>query len=100
MRNYFDDEPASPAPEAAEESQEPKPENEANTALLPKAVFAGREVQPGDTCEFTVTRVLEDEVQVAYKSSESEEAEEAEEEEPAEEAEAPAPESPMAGLME
>ena len=67
---------APPAPEeavdeapAAEEMPEEAKEDakgEDRTALLPKAVFAGKDIEPGTRCEVEVVRVHDDEVEVKY----------------------------------
>ena len=59
-------------PSAEAETPEPaKPrESEGDTALLPKSLFKP-EVKAGDTCEFEVVHVYEDEVEVKYHGSES-----------------------------
>ncbi len=44
------------------------------TTLVPKSMFEGKELKPGDEFYFTVKRVLENEVEVSYKHDESKEA--------------------------
>lgn len=45
------------------------------TTLVPKSMFEGKELKPGDEFYFTVVRVLENEVEVSYKHDESKEKE-------------------------
>lgn len=39
---------------------------EGETALLPKSMFAGKEINPGDEFVFKVVRLYEDEVEIEY----------------------------------
>lgn len=54
-----------PVEEPAAEEQ-PKAENGDQTALLPKAIFMGKDLEPGKRCEVEVVRVHDGEVEVKY----------------------------------
>ena len=43
------------------------------TTLVPKSMFEGKELKPGDEFYFTVVRVHENEVEVSYKHDEGKE---------------------------
>lgn len=92
--NYYDDGPAQ-QPSAAPQDKEDK--GEAQTALLPKAFFQGKDLQPGTRCEVEITQVHDEEVSVKYvEHDESKEAPEPGEEQ------SPPPSAPgdMASMME
>lgn len=53
--------------------QDEKPadnEAEGETALLPKSMFGGKEVNPGDEFVFKVVRLYSDEVEISYAKDE------------------------------
>lgn len=58
-------EPAAPEEKAPDEKQ---PEGEP-TAMVDKAVFAGKEVKPGDEFVFKVVSVQDRDVQIKYNTS-------------------------------
>jgi hypothetical protein len=47
-----------------------------DTALLPKAFFASKELEPGATCKVRVEHVYDDEVAVSYVAHEGDDASE------------------------
>lgn len=55
-------------PEAPESPQEESKEQESGeeTALLPKAFFAGKSIDPGTKCEIEIVHGYDDEVEVKY----------------------------------
>ena len=61
--NYFSDEASMPASKEAEGGE---------TALLPKSFLSGG-AKPGDTITLTVSRILDDQVEVTKGPTESEE---------------------------
>lgn len=85
--NYYDDGGAGGAPQGAEATA-PDEQAGGNTALLPKSLFGGKELKPGDTVTLKVSQVHEDEVAVEM-SGDSEPAEQPQEQ--PQPAEAPAP---------
>jgi len=82
--------PSAPAPESGGDGEAPNDQ----TALVPKAVFGGKELKPGDKCDIEVVRVHED----AYEVQGCEGGAEHEYSQPP--AEAPAPDGSMASMME
>lgn len=54
------------APPAPEESESKEQESGEETALLPKSLFSGKDIEPGSKCEVEVVHVYEDEVEVKY----------------------------------
>lgn len=60
---YSDAAPVTAAPEEAEAA--PADES-AETALLPKTFFAGKDLAPGTECTVRVEQVMEDQVAVSY----------------------------------
>lgn len=55
-------------PEVVDSPEEESKENESgeDTALLPKSLFAGKDIEPGSKCEVEVVHVYGDEVEVKY----------------------------------
>lgn len=53
------------------------------TALLPKSLFQGKELEPGSTCKIKIESIMGDEVEVSYVKHEEKE-EKKEEEDDAE----------------
>lgn len=75
MPDYYP-KPESDNPGPAESPEaENEEESSGGTTLIPKSVFGGREFNPGDTIEFKVTHIYEDEIAVepVGKESKSEE---------------------------
>lgn len=57
----------SPEPMESPESSEETPMEEGDdTSLLPRSMFPKEDLKVGDTCEFKVVSIIEDEVEVAY----------------------------------
>lgn len=50
------------------------------TALLPRSMFAGKELEPGAECKIKVESIMGDEVEVSYVRHEEKKEEKAEEE--------------------
>lgn len=56
------------APETEESPAEESKERESGeeTALLPKSLFSGKDIEPGSKCEVEIVHVYDDEVEVKY----------------------------------
>lgn len=52
-----------PTPEQPESKEN---ETGEETALLPKSLFSGKDIEPGSKCEVEIVHVYEDEVEVKY----------------------------------
>ncbi|HUD74610.1 MAG TPA: hypothetical protein VMQ76_06010 [Terracidiphilus sp.] len=92
-KNYYGDDGAQPAkPAAAPEKDDDSAGAGMETALLPKSLFHGKDLKPGDKCDITVVRVHEDQVEV-----EGCEGGEEDEEQPQEQGGAPAEDAGDAG---
>jgi hypothetical protein len=86
-KNYYGYEGAQPAkPAAAPEKDDDSAGAGMETALLPKSLFHGKDLKPGDKCDVTIVRVLEDQVEVEGCEDEGQE------EQPPEEGEIQPPE--------
>jgi len=72
--------PAAPDTSAADTEQNPESDTEdlGETALVPKSILAGKELQPGDTVTFKVVHLYDDEVELRPASESNEEEEETE----------------------
>jgi len=93
--SYYDDAPA-PSSQAPEGKPEPDADaSKTETALLPKSIFGGRDLKPGDKCDIEIVSVHEDDY--AVKHPETEEPEGGADESGPEPAEAP---GPMRSMME
>ena len=96
MPNLYDD-GAGEASEARPPADgDPGDEAKASTGLLPKSLFGGRDLKPGDKCDIEIVSVHEDEYEVKHP-------EDGESEQPAEQpAEAPAPDGggQMSSMLE
>jgi hypothetical protein len=64
--------PAATAPKPGDEEDS----SGGQTALLPKSIFGGKELKPGDKVEVTVARVREDAYEVEYSQAEEEQPQE------------------------
>jgi hypothetical protein len=83
-KNYYSDDDGAPAAKPQTQGDD-SPESGSETALLPKSLFHGKDLKPGDKCDITVVRVLEDQIEV-------EGCEDSEEEEPQQPEQASMPE--------
>lgn len=77
--DYYSDQPeaeGTPAEEAGEtpaeeaKEKEGKEDEEGTTALLPKAILAGKTFNPGDEVVLKIVHMYENEVEVAYATEE------------------------------
>lgn len=68
--------PAAADTSAADSEQNPESDTEdlGETALVPKSILAGKELQPGDTVTFKVVHLYDDEVELRPESESKEEA--------------------------
>jgi hypothetical protein len=71
-------------PEVVDSPKEESKEQEAgeDTALLPKSLFSGKDIEPGSKCEVEIVHIYEDEVEVKYVKHNKESKGEAPKEEP------------------
>ena len=94
-QDYYDDSadmaPPASVSQGSEESATPE-ESTAQTAVLPKEFFSGKELVPGHECKIRIANVHENSVEVEYVRDEQEAPEE-------ELAETPTEEAPMDELM-
>jgi hypothetical protein len=78
--DYYAD--AAPPAEAQQEQPQPQEQEkeeagDSQTAEIPKNVLGGKDLKPGNKCEFEIVQVMEDSVLVKYASEGGEEASEA-----------------------
>lgn len=71
-RSYYDDSEGGAPTETPPEHADDGDSSGGRTTLLPKSVFGGRELNPGDKGEFEVVRVQEDAYEVTISESEEE----------------------------
>lgn len=96
--NYYDDGGAGGAPAQPGADKAPDEQAGGNTALLPKSLFGGKELKPGDTVTLKVSQVHEDEI--AVEVAESEPAEQPQEQSQPSEAQPPGVGGPMSSMLE
>jgi len=69
--NYGDEADSGNPNESAEESAPAYDDQPASQiALLPTDFFGGKNLQPGDTCNVKIVKVLDGQVQVSYEGQE------------------------------
>ena len=92
----YDDSPAPPATDGADQPEGQDADKDGQTSILPKSFFSGKDLKPGDKCDVTVVRIHENDVEVAPCEDKGEE----EQPPPGEEPEPAAPPSAMSSMLD
>lgn len=75
MEDLYGDAPGTqgaPGPEPAEPEEQEKPKDDGGeTAIIPKALLAGKEFKPGEEVVFQIVRFHDDSVEIKYATDES-----------------------------